>query len=281
MPAVVGNLGIIAALKAGVPARPVRFFSPSPPANATPPPPPPPTSQQQSSASQQRPSSSQQSQRAASGRTAERIYSIESLRQGARLVLSARRDGATLSALKAATSLGHPSMRSSIGRLVKKAYAKAGDDTARQDAFIDSYEFPAKGSEEFALRRMFDEDELDLFAEVVKYAAVAGFPYDVATAQELLQSVVQREGRIDPVSGTAYAVSRTYVLEWYKSRPDMAALLKSSPLDPARADKANPQVTAEASALALPSPLAPRSSLLAPRSSLLAPRSSLATRSLL
>jgi hypothetical protein len=125
----------------------------------------------------------------------ERLYSVEALRQGAALVLSKRRAGLKFGARAAAEALGAPTMRSSLNRLLTKAY-KAATDAAGQDAFVDAYEFPIKGSETFALRRMFNEDELDAFAEVIKYSAASGFGYDVPSAQELLRDVVERDRRV-------------------------------------------------------------------------------------
>ena len=84
----------------------------------------------------------------------ERSYNIETLRQAVRSVMRSRREDKVISARKAAVDIGFPSMRSTIGRIVKKAIELP---TAKeQDEFIDEYEFPEKGNPDYVLRSMFE-----------------------------------------------------------------------------------------------------------------------------
>ena len=62
-------------------------------------------------------------------------------------------------------------MRSTVYRLIAKCSKLNVDE---QNAFIDEYEFPKKGSEEFELRRMFSEQELAFFGDLCKLAAELG-----------------------------------------------------------------------------------------------------------
>jgi len=62
----------------------------------------------------------------AAGRAAERLYSIETLREGARKILQAGRSGGKLGTRAAAEGLGYPSMRESLYRLVTDAKAQGG-----------------------------------------------------------------------------------------------------------------------------------------------------------
>ena len=182
--------------------------------------------------------------KAASTRTAERSYDIETLREGARHVLRARREGRRLSARAAAAHLGHPSMRSTIYRLVAKAcHLPLG--TAEQDAFVDAYEFPKKGSEEFELRRMFSEAELAFFADLCKLAAESGVPVTVDTARELMLQAVVDDQRLDPTTGELFVVSHAYVRAWLNSTEDLKSLKKASPLDIKRAEAASPELRDE------------------------------------
>ena len=68
---------------------------------------------------------------------AKRIYPVEALRvEGApRLALVARRSGRKLCARSAADSLGWPSMRSAVGRLVAEVTDETSD-AAAQDALV-------------------------------------------------------------------------------------------------------------------------------------------------
>ena len=102
--------------------------------------------------------------------------------------MRSRREDKVISARKAAVDIGFPSMRSTIGRIVKKAIELP---TAKeQDEFIDEYEFPEKGNPDYVLRSMFGPEELDYFADVIKYASHSGLTVDVEDACDMLRAAI-------------------------------------------------------------------------------------------
>ena len=106
-------------------------------------------------------------------------------------MLRAEARGETLSARKVADAIA-PRMRSTLCRLLReaRAFQRSGGDPL---AFVDAYVRPTVGNPEFALRRLFDEDELDDFAESAKFFADAAFPMTTSDVQDDMQSVVLEE----------------------------------------------------------------------------------------
>jgi hypothetical protein len=123
-----------------------------------------------------------------------------------------------------------------LGKLLRLVATKEGE--AAQVAFVASYEFPKQGNKDFEARRLFSEDELDLFAEVIKTATQSGFAFDVALVRAMMRAFVVDEELVDPKTGELYIVSRGFVTSWVQSRGDLSKY-KSSAIDPARANKAN------------------------------------------
>ena len=154
--------------------------------------------------------------------------------------MRARREDKVISARKAAADIGFPSMRSTIGRIVKKAIELPTAE--EQDEFIDEYDFPEKGNPDYVLRGMFGPEELDYFADVIKYASHSGLTVDVEDACEMLRAAIERDMRCDPSTGEPYVVSRSYVGSWMRTREDLQGLRKASPLDLKRAEKATEEV---------------------------------------
>ena len=120
-----------------------------------------------------------------------RKYSLDELRGAARHVVEARQRGESPGLRSVAEARGFPSMRSSLGRLLKKAREAAPASFHEQLAFVDVYEFPTMGCADFALRRMFSDDELDDFAEVLKYSCSSGFPFSIEGARGLMLAAVE------------------------------------------------------------------------------------------
>jgi len=157
-----------------------------------------------------------------SGRkTAERVYAIKTLREGALRILRAEHAGARPpSARVVSREAGYPSMQSSLGQLVGLARKQGQPDV--QDAFVAKFNFAGRSRDAFTLRQIFSRAELVGFTELIKYATRSGVGYDVEGARELMRHTVEATGRCDPFTGELFAVSRAYINKWLDSRKDIS-----------------------------------------------------------
>jgi hypothetical protein len=145
---------------------------------------------------------------------------------------------------------GFPSAASSLGRYAKDirrnarfARATPEETLAAQLDFVDQLEFKQKGHEEIKLRKLFTEDEKDVFARALMLYGDMGWGLDYQNIRVMFAEAAAKAGRIDWKTGEPHVVSHAYVAEFVKNRPELHAY-KVSHVDPLRSKKATAKVCA-------------------------------------
>ena len=175
--------------------------------------------------------------------SSERVYSEEEYRAMLDKVICR-----TSSARKAASDAGFPSAARTLQRHAKKIRAvvcsTAAATLAAQRAHVASFSLAAKGNADLASRRIFSIDDLDYFARSLKVYADMGWPMDLQALRLMFSHAAKDMKRVDWKLGDEPAVSRPYVTDFIKKRPELR-MYKASHIDPIRSKKATPQVKRE------------------------------------
>ena len=106
---------------------------------------------------------------------------------------------------------------------------------------ISQLELKQQGSPDSAARKMFSSDDLDYYAASLKLYGDLGWGMEYALIREMFLVAIEKDQRIDPVTGELYHIGITYVREFINSRPELMAL-KASHIDPLRSKKATAEV---------------------------------------
>jgi hypothetical protein len=177
---------------------------------------------------------------------AEREYSIQDLRRMVITVLENRNGGP----MKVAEAAGFKKAARSVARYRDEI---VNDQTLLRDtaeatlasriAFVEAMDFKIKGNVDLTSRRIFSADTLDYFARALKRYSDMGWPMDYQAIRLMFSQAAAEMKLVDWKRGDAYVVSRTYVRNFVKSRPELRAYTAGH-IDAVRAKKATVQVHA-------------------------------------
>ena len=144
-----------------------------------------------------------------------------------------------------------PTARASLERYVSeirkdpRLFCSTPSETrARQIEYAHHLEFKIKGNEDFALKRLFSEDNLAFFARSLKMYADLGWPMDVLATQHMFSRAAKGMGVTNTPwkPGDEHVVSRSYVTKFLNHPKWELKTLKASNIDPLRSKKATSQV---------------------------------------
>lgn len=111
----------------------------------------------------------------------------------------------------------------------------------KQLEFVEELQLKEKGSADFMCRKIFNDDELEVFARNLIFYADMGWPMDYKQIGCMFAEAAKRKGCIDPNTGKAYVCGKDFVSHFVKSRPELHAY-KTSHVDVLRAKKATYEV---------------------------------------
>ena len=168
----------------------------------------------------------------------ERAASIEQFRS---MLVAVLRGGGSQSVANAA---GFPhearSLRRYAGELRADPRNQRDSEAETLDAQVNAaavIDFKAKNIN-FESRRMFEDEELQVFERIIIKYAEMGWPLDFAAIQRLMSKTADLLGRTDWKTGLPFVVSSSYVRKFVRRSPSLKSY-KTSNIDPMRSKKAS------------------------------------------
>lgn len=139
----------------------------------------------------------------------------------------------------AASLFGIP--RTTFARYWKSLNVEQSTSSGEFESVMRDWSPPQIGGPLLIERKIFTDDETDLFQEMLRQAHAMGFGIDIDRFRDFLVNAVTSLKKVDPVTGHDYSISQHFVSNFISASPDLT-LLKTSSIDIRRAKQATFEV---------------------------------------